>query len=366
MPDEHHKRLSRTEERALSDAVFNSIGDGTIATDEFGRVTRINPAALRILGYKRSEVLGKWYPQTIVALDQNQQQPISLIDRPITKAFLTGASISEKMFYRRKDGQLVPVAVTVSPLILKDRPVGAVEVFRDVSTELEIDRMKSEFISLASHQLRTPLSAIKTYTHMLLEGYMGKTNAQQRQSLRTITAAANRMNELISTLLNITRIESGNIRVAAKPTDLKNLAEVAIEELQHSAAEKEIELVLEQATKLVRVKTDGLLVKEIINNLISNAIKYSPNGSRVIVRLSARRQAAVLSVHDRGFGIPKSAQEQIFTKFFRAGNVVRRETSGTGLGLYLVRGLTESLGGKIWFDSEEGKGSTFYLSLPRS
>src|SRR5439155_19445387 len=136
-----------------------------------------------------------------------------LIDRPITKAFLTGKPVMEKTYFRRKDGQKVAMAVSSSPILIKGKPLGLIEVFRDITLEEEIDRMKSEFISLASHQLRTPLSAIKTYSHMLADSYMGELNSAQKKALGTIIGASDRMNELISTLLNITRIESGTIAV---------------------------------------------------------------------------------------------------------------------------------------------------------
>ena len=149
--------LKFEQQEVLAEALFNSIGDGAIATDEFGKITRINPTALRILGYTEREMIGSWFPKKIIALTDNET-PINLIDRPITKAFLTGRTIIEKTYYRKKNGQKIPVAVTVSPIMLANKPVGAIEVFRDITLEFEVDRMKSDFISLASHQLRTPLS----------------------------------------------------------------------------------------------------------------------------------------------------------------------------------------------------------------
>jgi PAS domain S-box-containing protein len=360
-PDEHAKRVDG-EERAKTDALFNSIGDGIIATDEFGKITRINPAALRILGFKESEVMGEWFPNVIVILDDDGN-PMSLIDRPITRAFLTGQPVSEKTHYRTRAGTRLPVAVTVSPIVHDERPIGAIEVFRDISLEYEVDRMKSEFISLASHQLRTPLSAIKTYTHMLIDGYMGTITDEQRQSLSTIIGASNRMNELISTLLNITRIESGSISIQPKSLSMKRLAEEVIKELEHTAQSRSIALTLTPTKDEYAVRTDNLIAKEVVSNLTSNAIKYTPDGGSVTLQLKRKGNEVVLSVIDTGLGIPKASQEQIFTKFFRAPNVVKLETSGTGLGLYLVRGLAEQLGGKVWFESEEHKGSTFFFSL---
>lgn len=343
-------------------ALFDSIGDGAILTDEFGKIVRINPAALKILGYEKQELLGQWFPKVIVSLNE-QGKPQGLIDRPISRAFLTGKSISEKLLYRRKDGQAVSVAITVSPMIMNGRPVGAVEVFRDITLEQEIDRMKSEFISLASHQLRTPLSAIKTYSHMLIDGFMGPLEQPQKKALRTIIGASNRMNELISTLLNITRMEAGSIAVSQKYVNLGRLLDEIHHELQHTARNKEINFSLKLPPYSVAVRTDPLILKEIISNLVTNALKYTPAEGNVELSLAINRSRAVVAVKDDGLGIPRASHDQIFTKFFRAPNVVKRETTGTGLGLYLVRGLADVLEGKVWFDSDEGKGSTFFFSI---
>ena len=354
------------EQRAQAEALFTSIGDGAIATDEFGKITRVNPVAQSILGYSESELISEWFPRKIIATSADGKV-INLIDRPITKAFLTGRSISEKTYYRRKNNDIIPVSISVSPILMGGRPIGAIEVFRDITQEEEIDRMKSEFISLASHQLRTPLSAIKTYSHMLVDGYMGEVTPAQRKSLRTIISASNRMNELISTLLNITRIESGTIAITPKQLKMDKVVEEVLKELGMQAADKEIKLLQTQVGKgITTVRTDSLILKEIISNLVSNAIKYTPDGGTITANVRLRKADVLVSVADNGWGIPAYAQDQVFTKFFRAHNIVKRETTGTGLGLYLVRGLLERLGGKIWFQSEEGKGTTFFFTIPRN
>lgn len=352
-----------TEQQSELNALFTSIGEGAITTDEFGKITRINPRALKMLGLKESEVLGKWFPRQIEAVTVDGKS-IKLIDRPISRAFLTGESVSAKSLYRRGDGNILPVFLTVSPILHNGRPLGAIEVFRDISEEEEIDRMKSEFISLASHQLRTPLSAVKTYSHMLIDGYMGSLDQAQKKALRTIIGASDRMNELISTLLNITRMESGTIKITPKYVSLDRLAQEVLDEISLLAADKEISTSLKIGKGSMGVRTDSLLFKEILVNLATNAIKYSPRKGILTLKLRSRKNDVILSVCDTGYGIPKSAQTEIFSKFYRASNVTRRETTGTGLGLYLVKGLTEALGGKIWFDSQEGKGTTFYVSLP--
>jgi PAS domain S-box-containing protein len=355
-----------SEDHAESEALFTSMGDGAITTDEFGKITRVNPAAEQILGYKESELIDAWLPKKIIAVSFDDNR-VNLIDRPITKTFLTGKPISGKMYYRRKDGEKVPVAVSASPIMLGGKPVGAIEVFRDITLEQEVDRMKSEFISLASHQLRTPLSAIKTYTHMLAEGYMGTLNNSQKKSLSTIISASNRMNELISTLLNITRIESGAISATPKMVHINTVIREVLPELVLMAEAKHITITLEtSSTARNRIKTDPLIVQEVITSLVSNAIKYTPRAGEVKIVVKPRRADILVEVHDSGWGIPIYDQDQVFSKFFRSQNIVKRETNGTGLGLYLAKGLIDVLDGQIWFVSQEKVGTSFFFTLPRS
>ena len=357
--------LSASEQQARADALFQSIGDGAITTDEFGRITRVNRTARHVLGYNKSELLGEWFPKKVVMVD-SKDKPINMIDRPITKAFLTGKPIYQKAYYRRKNGQVIPVSINVSPILAHGKPLGAIEVFRDISFEEEVDRVKSEFISLASHQLRTPLSSIKTYTHMLKDGYMGDVTDAQADALQTIVSATDRMNELISTLLNITRMESGAIAASNRDIRIDLLADEITKEVADQAESKELKLVNAVIGKHPRtVRTDRTILKEIIVNLVSNAIKYTPEGGTVTLKTSLRKNYVLIRVSDTGWGIPKYSQDQIFSKFFRADNITRRETTGTGLGLYLVKGLVDSIGGKIWFESSEGEGTDFFLSLPR-
>jgi PAS domain S-box-containing protein len=352
------------EVRAESEALFSSIGDGAIATDEFGHITRVNPSALSILGLSYEEAIGQWFPRVVRILKQDGS-PLPLIERPIVRMFLSGQAISEKVRYVTKSGSSVPVSLTVSPIIYEGRPVGAVQVFRDITIENEIDRMKSEFISLASHQLRTPLSTIQTYAHMLDEGYMGDVNEDQARTLKTILTATNTMNELIGMLLNIARIESGSIAVNSKEIEAKQIVHDVVKQLGMNAKAKQVTVAVREPKHRVKLIADTLIVKEILLNLVGNAIKYTTKGGEVTIRVQEHIDHILFAVRDTGLGIPKQAQSQVFTKFFRAPNVVRQETTGTGLGLYVVKGLVSTLHGKVWFKSEENVGTTFYVSLPK-
>lgn len=348
-------------EEIQTNTLFASIGDGAIATDREGNVQKVNDKALELLGFNRDEVIGKWFPDIFVARD-NKGHRIDPLQRAITRAFMSGKPVVHRTNYERKDGSLIPVAVTVAPLMLNGEPMGAVEVFRDITLEVEVDRMKSEFISLASHQLRTPLSAIKTYAHMLVGGYGGELSNEQAEFLDIIINSTDRMNELIDTLLDITRLEAGQVAPDLKEVELSEIVSDVLVEFAPLAKERNITLVENIAT--VTMKTDPLLLQEVFANLVSNALKYTPAGGKITLILRKNNKECIFEVTDTGYGIPRESQSLIFTKFFRATNVSSSKASGTGLGLYMAKEIVKILGGKIWFKSRENKGSTFYVSLP--
>jgi PAS domain S-box-containing protein len=348
--------------QAQANALFQSIGEGAIATDDHGRITNINQVALDLLGLTQEESLGAWFPKLIEAQDERGNH-IDVFERPITRAFRSGKTVSTKTFYKLQDDTVLPVAITVSPIMLNGQVMGAIEVFRDVTLEHNIDKMKSEFISIASHQLRTPLSAIKTYAHLLAEGYVGPISEQQSELMEIIMTSIGRMNELIDTLLDISKIERGKLGLNIQTANISRLLEEITTEMDQHAKNKHITFSckLEQG---LSTDTDPLLVKEVFANLLSNSIKYTPLRGQVSVTLKRVANQIVAEVKDDGYGIPKNSQDRIFTKFFRAPNVIEKETWGTGLGLYMVKSIVDNLGGKVWFTSKEGAGSSFYFSLP--
>jgi PAS domain S-box-containing protein len=351
-------------QQAQANALFQSIGDGAIATDERGHIIRINQVALDLMGYQEEEVIDKWFPKIFVAKDSNGKL-VNPLDRPATRAMLTGHAITDKTTYITKNKTLLPVSVTVSPILLEGSPIGAIEVFRDITHEQEVDRMKSEFISIASHQLRTPLTAIKTYTHLLSSGFRGNLNDEQQEFLGIIMGSVDRMNELINILLDISRIEEGKLQVVLKETKVKDLVENVIQELSQEASNKQIAIEFKCEDSPV-IKLDRILTTEVLANLLSNAIKYTPVKGHIIVKIQSTPDEVLFRIKDNGYGIPPAEQTRVFSKFFRADNIKRREPSGTGLGLYMVKQIADNVGGHIEFISREGKGTTFLFTLPKN
>ncbi|HEY1645013.1 MAG TPA: PAS domain-containing sensor histidine kinase, partial [Candidatus Saccharimonadales bacterium] len=342
-------------------ALFSSIGEGVIVSNEYGRIEQCNELTKSILGYTDREMLGKRFTEVIRTVNEDGS-PIEPLDRPIMRTFITGLPVSERTYYLTKSGNRVPVDINISPVIVNGAPIGAIEVFSDLSDEYMKDKIQSEFISIASHQLRTPLSSINTYAQMLSGGYAGKMTNRQTNFVSVIESSAAHMNELIHSLLNVTRIEAGNISVNVKPVDIDEVCRDLVRTILPQAKEKNI------AIKYINdgsptVETDPILLREILSNLVSNAIKYTPERGKVVFKVETRERI-VFSIKDNGFGIPDRSKDYVFSKFYRAKNASDYDVSGTGLGLYLAKRITERLEGDIWFSSHIGKGSTFYFSLP--
>ena len=353
------------EKLAVYEAMINSTADGLTVTDQEGKIVIMNPAAAKMLLYDPKEVIGKDYIGIARAADKNGVF-IQPENRPLKTILKAGGSFTNHTanYYIRRDNTKFPAAITTSAILINSQIIGAIITFRDVTHEKEVDRMKTEFLSLASHQLRTPLSAIRWFLEMLIAGDAGKLNPEQTEFVQNINESTVRMIQLVNDLLNITRIESGRIIIDPKPTDLGKLIQSVIAELQPKLEVKKQKIILSCHPDLKQINLDPNLISAVYLNLLNNAIKYSPEGGEIMVMVSKKGPEVLSQISDSGFGIPQNEQHRIFEKFFRATNIVKRESQGTGLGLYLVKAIIESSNGKIWFKSEENHGTTFWFSLP--
>lgn len=354
----------RTEENAKDRALLGSLGEGIVVTDKDGKVELINPAAEQLVGWKLSEAIGrKWYE--LAPLEDEKGNRIPPERRATQLVLQTGKPRSNATYYYvRRDGTRFAVGTTAAPVIVEGKTEGVIAVFRDITHEREVDQAKTEFVSLASHQLRTPLSAIKWFVEMLLNGDAGPLSSDQNEYVKNINTSNERMILLVNALLNISRIESGRIIVDPQPTDLGKLVDEVIKALEVKFKEKGITIAVSVLPNLPLVSLDPKMTAQVYTNLLTNAIKYTPQGGRVVVTISQKNDVILSQVTDTGYGIPKGEYHRVFDKFYRGSNVVKKVTDGTGLGLYLVKAIIESSHGKVWFESEEGKGTTFWFSLP--
>jgi len=346
--------------------LLESMGEGMIAVDQKSSIVLINPVAADMLGLgDRTKFINKSIAHVMTLYSQNDRL-IAKSQLPSAVTLEKGESVNDVFSFHTKDKHKILVNVSSNPVVLDGKVAGAIIVMRDVTKEKEVDRMKTEFISLASHQLRTPLSAIKWFTEMLLSGDVGKLKKDQIDFAQNISASTERMIQLVNSLLNISRIESGRIMVEPVPTDLHELIGGIVNDLKAKTLEQHQNLIVSVHAGLPKINLDPRLIGQVYLNLLTNAIKYTPKGGEISVFISKKGNDVLSQITDNGYGIPKEQQGRIFQKFFRAENVVKVETDGTGLGLYLIKAVVESSGGKIWFESTEGKGTTFWFTIPLS
>ncbi|HSW65640.1 MAG TPA: ATP-binding protein [Bacillota bacterium] len=375
--DLQHERNTAVANDQKSLAILSSIGDAVFAIDMQKRITIFNPSVQRISGYTEAEALGQPY-QDILHFEYEKNGKIN--DRFVREA-LSGrfSSMANHTVLVRKDGKRVQVADSAAPVRdAGQKIIGAIVVFRDVSKDYELDKAKTEFVSLASHQLRTPLSAINWFGEMLLNGDAGKLSKLQHEYITEIFQGNQRMVELVNSLLDVSRLEVGKLTDQPAPTDVGNLVDDLQKELQQQIVTKQLKFT-KNVHKLAPVIADPKQLRMIVQNLMSNAVKYTPAEGSVTVDLRPAtaqdiEQAKLKTggpywyfrVKDSGYGIPKEQQSKIFHKLFRADNVRALDVEGTGLGLYIVKEVVEKLGGRVWFESEEGSGTTFYVVAPIS
>lgn len=351
------------EQRAYLNALIEESPLAFVVVDPEHRVQICNLAFERLFHYTRQEVIGK----QINELLQTESVANEMVG--FQRFAEMGNTVHATTSRRRKDGVAIPVEVHAVPLGLNGKFLGLCALYQDVSDRKRAEeqmksalQMKSDFISFATHQLRTPLGGIKWLLELAAQDKgTGEETASLIQDARE---SAERLISMVNDLLDISRLESGKVTPSPTRTSLLELTQTVLKDINPQLQTQKHELSLRGGEDFPAVCIDAQLFRQVIVNLVSNAIKYTPSGGKIHIDLSQRNGLIRWSIRDSGIGIPKGAQAQLFEKFFRADNVYAMETEGTGLGLYMVRLILKSSGGRIWCESEEGKGSTFTFEIP--
>ncbi len=349
-----------------SRAILEAVADGVLVTEADNIITLFNASAGRILGLDAKQVVSRsldqfsglfgkaasaWM-QTIRNWSENDE------NEPV------GQTYAEKL--ELDNGRVV--SVHLAPVIMRSEFLGTVSIFRDITHEVQVDRLKSEFVANVSHELRTPMTSIKGYVDIMLMGAAGEIDPRVRHFLEIVRGNTERLSVLVNDLLDVSKIESGHVTLSMRSLDMREIAQDVIADITRRSREenKPMEFALDIAENLPAVRGDLERVRQILGNLVSNGYNYTPANGKVTVRMYPGQCEVIVDVVDNGIGIATADQGRIFERFYRGEDPLVLATAGTGLGLAITRSLIEMHGGRIWFASsgERGEGSTFSFSLP--
>lgn len=376
--DKAYKELAAeyTQVSGKSDAVINAIADGVIALNSKGVVQLMNPAAEQIVGWGKQDALSLDYKSVLKLFDKNDAELTPATD-PISQTLVTNKQTStSSLSLTTKSGKKLLVSVTVSPTGLPGS--GVIVVFRDITNEKAEEREQAEFISTASHEMRTPVASIEGYLGLALNPNTAQIDDKARTYIMKAHESAQHLGHLFQDLLDVTKADDKRLANNPKAVDIVAFVHDIVEGLRPQAEAKGLRMLYKpmpddkeddspgerRLNPVYYANVDNDHLREVIANLVENAIKYTPKGE-VVIDVGGDNDHVVISVTDSGIGIPKEDMPHLFQKFYRVDNSETREIGGTGLGLYLSRRLIESMNGRIWVESEFQRGSTFFAEIPR-
>jgi PAS domain S-box-containing protein len=361
-----------------SDAIISAIADGVIALSNKGVIQFINPAAEQITGWTKQDAMSLDY-KSVLKLVDNKDAELTPANDPISNTLVTNKeTTSDDLSLLTKTGKKLLVALTVSPT---GQPgAGVILVFRDITKEKAEEREQAEFISTASHEMRTPVASIEGYLGLALNPNTAQIDEKAREYINKAHESAQHLGRLFQDLLDVSKAEDGRLANDPKVVDVVAFTHDIIEGLRPQAEKKSLRLMYKpmpdddnndgalgerRLNPVYYANVDNDHLREVLANLVENAIKYTPKGD-ITVDIGGDAEHVVISVADSGIGIPKEDMAHLFQKFYRVDNSHTREIGGTGLGLYLSRRLVEAMNGRIWVESEYERGSTFFVEIPRT
>lgn len=359
---------------ALAQRSLDFIAEGVLLVDERGMIRFANPAAAAMTGYGAADNITGLDYKLVIRLETAEGMPVDITQTQIYTAVMTNQAATTRQYLLVSAQNEHRIAITLSCIPTGDVHSDRILTFRDITKELAEENEQAEFISTASHEMRTPVASIEGYLGLALNPQTATIDARARQYLEAAHAASQHLGHLFKDLLDVTKLDDSRERVHLVPVD-------AVEAVRHIAGEREKDM---QAKHLkysfgsngqpldkkridqkVYMAVDYDFLHEIIDNLVENAIKYTPEGGEIWVNARGDGDKVLINVTDTGIGISADDINHIFQKFYRVDNSQTRQIGGTGLGLYLVKQRVEALGGRVWAESAFGDGSTFFVALPR-
>jgi signal transduction histidine kinase len=342
-------------------AILAAITDGVVVSDENERITVLNDAARRVLHLGNQRLLGHPPAALFAHFEEGQQHALQVLSE-VTERARQRQSVAPAAMMLQTKGQIVQTSFM--PMYdERHQFAGTVIVLRDVTHEQEIAQAKNEFVSIVAHELRTPMTSIKGYTDLILQGAMGEISDGQRHFLQIVRSNVERLSDLISDLLDTSRIEAGKISLDPEPIEMPQLVREVGEGIGEAVRERGLTLEIEEAPAIPTVHADRNRVIQILVNLLSNAYRYTPSG-KITVSIGSTGDAVLTQVTDTGIGIAPEDHERVFEAFYRADHEVVTKQPGTGLGLSIVKSLVKMHGGELRLQSDLDKGSTFSFTLP--
>jgi len=343
--------------------IIESINSGIITIDMADRITQINKNATAMLGLQSADITGSYYKDTLA------KDLVRMINKVKKKALEDGFAFETIFDYFPAKDLRIPLGINSSVLLDdKSNRIGIIFVFRNMLAlkELErlrqVDEMKSEFVSNVSHELRSPLSVIKSYVETILDQVDPSDHETQREFLTVIDNETDRLAALVSDLLDISRIESGRFEMELSPVDLSDVVQMAARDLEEKSGKHQVVVNIPSALPSLLADKDKMV--QVFLNLVDNAMKFSPDGGKIFITAGVKGKMVKCDVSDQGIGITRKDMTRLFEKFYRADSSDTYEIPGTGLGLSIVKHIVESHGGKISVKSKVGEGSTFTMLLP--
>ena len=361
---EQDRQLIAAERNKLQ-VVLSGISDAVIAVDLQWQIILVNKAALTLTGLAAKQLLGNKLT-TVVKVEDSENQIIPITSYcPIRTDNFEGVTFNQdklKVITAKREfvANLIASQIKEGPKV----NMGGILTFHDVSEQSQLEEMKLDFVSMAAHELRTPLTSIKGYLHIFLRDYAKSMDPEQTSILSRIGISTQKLVSLVENLLNVSRIEKGDLTLSLLPLDwVKNIYEV-VAEIINQANDKKITLeFIKPQQSSINVIADKFRINEVLTNLLANAITYTSPGGKITVWLERKGNEVITHIQDTGEGIPKDALPHLFTKFFRVSGTLEQGSKGAGLGLYIAKSVVQLHKGKIWVNSELGKGSTFSFSL---